>query len=58
MLMTAANLAVRHPREGGDPEGEFFQVLKAKDKRKVNLPARSRVLDSRLRGNDKSKETG
>ena len=37
MLMIAASLAFRHPREGGEPEVALFQALMAKDKRKVSL---------------------
>ena len=36
-LMGTGGLYVCHPRERGDPEGEFFQVWQAVDKRKVNL---------------------
>lgn len=37
MLLVTVGLSVCHPRGGGDPEGEFFQTLRAKGKRKVNL---------------------
>lgn len=37
-------LKARHLREGGDPEGEFFQALKVKDKRKVNLVNKKTII--------------
>ena len=47
-MRQSVDLKASHPRERGDPEAEFFQVLKAKDKRKVNLLSLMPILKINL----------
>ena len=44
--MATGSLVVCHPRERGDPEGEFFLAWKTKNKYKVNLINKKTFLAS------------